>query len=108
MIARRWWVLVASFLGMACGPGPVLVFAFAVFLKPITEDLGIGRALLASAQLVASFVGIIGPPSVGYLIDRFGARTVMVPGILLFALGLSAHSLLTASPLVIYLLFIAG
>jgi MFS family permease len=81
MVTKRWWVLVASFLGMACGPGPVLVFAFAVFMKPITEDLGIGRA---------------------------GARKVMVPGILLFALGLSAHSLLTAAPLVIYLLFAAG
>jgi MFS family permease len=108
MVTKRWWVLVASFLGMACGPGPVLVFAFAVFMKPITEDLGIGRALLSSAAIVASLVGIAGPPSAGYLIDRFGARKVMVPGILLFALGLSAHSLLTAAPLVIYLLFAAG
>lgn len=108
MVTKRWWVLIASFLGMACGPGPILVFAFAVFMKPITEDLGIGRALLSSAAIVASLAGIIGPPSVGYLIDRFGARKVMVPGILLFALGLSAHSLLTAAPLVIYLLFIAG
>jgi MFS family permease len=108
MVTKRWWVLVASFLGMACGPGPVLVFAFAVFMKPITEDLGIGRALLSSAAIVASLAGIIGPPSVGYLIDRFGARKIMVPGILLFALGLSAHSLLTAAPLVIYLLFTAG
>ncbi len=108
MTKNRWWVLVASFLGMACGPGPVLVFATAVFMKPITEDLGIGRALLSSASIVASFVGIIGPPSIGYLIDRFGARKVMIPGILLFAIGLSGHSLMTASPLVIYLLFIAG
>ncbi len=108
MITKRWWVLVASFLGMACGPGPILVFAFAVLMKPITEDLGIGRALLSSAAIVASLAGIIGPPSVGYLIDRFGARKVMVPGILLFALGLSAHSLLTSAPLVIYLLFTVG
>ena len=108
MFKNRWWVLVASFLGMACGPGPVLVFAMAVFMKPITEDLGISRALLSSASVVASLTGIIGPPSVGYLIDRFGARTVLVPGILLFALGLSGHAFLTASPLVIYLFFIAG
>lgn len=108
MFKNCWWVLVASFLGMACGPGPILVFATAVFMKPITEDLGIGRTLLSSASIVASLVGTIGPPSVGYLIDRFGARNVMLPGILLFALGLSGHSLLTSAPLVIYLLFIAG
>ena len=70
MVKNRWWVLVASFLGMACGPGPVLVFAMAVFMKPITDDLGISRALLSSASVVASLTGIIGPPSVGYLIDR--------------------------------------
>ena len=64
MFKTRWWVLVASFLGMACGPGPVLVFAFAVLMKPITEDLGIGRTLLSSAAIVASLAGIIGPPSV--------------------------------------------
>jgi MFS family permease len=108
MFKNRWWVLVASFLGMACGPGPILVFAFAVFMKPISDDLGIGRALLSSAAIVASLVGIIGPPSVGYLIDRFGARKVMVPGILLFALGLSGHSQLTSAPLVIYFFFLLG
>lgn len=105
---NRWWVLVASFLGMACGPGPILVFAMAVFMKPITEDLGISRALLSSASIVASLVGTAGPPSVGYLIDRFGARHILLPGILLFALGLSGHAFLTASPVIIYLLFILG
>jgi MFS family permease len=108
MAKNRWWVLVASFLGMACGPGPVLVFAMAVFMKPITEDLGIGRTLLSSASIVASLIGIAGPPSVGYLIDRFGARKVLIPGILLFALGLSGHALITASAFVIYVMFMFG
>ncbi len=108
MFRNRWWILVASFLGMICGPGPILVFAVAVLMKPITEDLGIGRALLSSASIVATAVGLLGPPLAGYLIDRYGARKVMLPGILLFALGISGHALLTASPLVIYLLFILG
>ena len=108
MVKNRWAVLVASFLGMICGPGPILVFAVAVFMRPITEDLGIGRALLSSASILATVVGLFGPPVAGYLIDRYGARRVMLPGILLFALGISGHSLLTAAPLVIYLLFILG
>jgi MFS family permease len=108
MVKNRWGVLAASFLGMICGPGPILVFAVAVFMKPITEDLGIGRALLSSASILATAVGLFGPPAAGYLIDRYGARRVMIPGILLFALGISGHSLLTSAPLVIYLLFILG
>ena len=106
MFNNRWLVLVASFFGMIVGPGPILVFALAVFLRPVTQDLGIGRALLSSASIVATLVGLIGGPTVGYLIDRYGARRIMVPGVLLFALGISGDSLLTSAPLVIYSLFV--
>ena len=105
MFRNRWWALVASFLGMIFGPGPVLVFALAVFLRPITQDLGVDRSLISSASLVATMIGLVGGPSVGWLIDRYGARTVMIPGILLFALGIACDSMLTSTPLTIYGLF---
>lgn len=105
MFKNRWWALTASFLGMIFGPGPVLVFALAVFLRPLTQDLGVDRSLISSASLVATTIGLVGGPSVGWLIDRYGARAVMIPGILLFALGIACDSLLTATPLVIYSLF---
>jgi MFS family permease len=105
MFKNRWWALTASFLGMIFGPGPVLVFALAVFLRPVTQDLGIDRSLISSASLVATTIGLVGGPSVGWLIDRFGARRVMIPGILLFAGGIACDSLLTSTPLMIYGLF---
>ncbi len=105
MFKNRWWALTASFLGMIFGPGPVLVFALAVFLRPLTQDLHVDRSLISSASLVATTIGLVGGPSVGWLIDRYGARTVMIPGILLFALGIACDSLLTSTPLVIYSLF---
>jgi MFS family permease len=91
---------------MIVGPGPILVFSLAVFLKPVTEDLGISRAQLSSASILGSSIGLIGGPTVGYLIDRYGVRRVIVPGVLLFALGISGDSLLTSSSLVIYSLFV--
>src|SRR5690242_6085130 len=53
VLARnRWWIVVASLLGLMVGPS-IHVFVFGVFVKPITEDLGLGRGLLSSAFLVS-------------------------------------------------------
>jgi MFS family permease len=108
MFRNRWSVLAASFLGMIVGPGPILVFSYAVILRPATLELGVDRSIFASAALLATMIGLIGGPTVGHLIDRYGARRIMVPGVLLFAVGISANSLLTASTGVIYSLFVFG
>jgi MFS family permease len=108
MFKNRWWVLGASFLGMIVGPGPILVFSYAVILRPATQELGVDRSIFSSAALLATMIGLIGGPTVGWLIDRYGARRVMIPGVLLFSVGISANSFLTASTAVIYGLFVFG
>src|SRR5579875_1546430 len=108
MFKNRWWVLGASFFGNIVGPGPILVFSYAVLLRPATQELGIDRSIFSSASLVATTVGLIAQPATGWLIDRYGARMIMVPSVLLFAVGISANSLLTASAAVIFPLFICG
>jgi hypothetical protein len=40
MLRNRWWVVVATVLGLIVGAGPINVVAFGVFLKPITAELG--------------------------------------------------------------------
>ena len=40
---NRWWIVFATICGLAVGAGPINVFTFGVFLKPITEDLGLSR-----------------------------------------------------------------
>ncbi|HWE73021.1 MAG TPA: MFS transporter [Stellaceae bacterium] len=108
MFKNRWWVLGASFFGNIVGPGPILVFSYAVLLRPATQALGVDRSIFSSASLVSTMVGLIAQPATGWLIDRYGARMIMVPSVLLFALGVSANSLLTANAAVIYLLFVCG
>jgi hypothetical protein len=49
IFANRWWVVAATVLGLIVGAGPINVFTFGVFLKPVTAELGIGRGLLSSA-----------------------------------------------------------
>ena len=102
---NRWWVVFASICGLLVGAGPVNVFAFAVFLKPVTQSLGVGRELFSSGLIFASTVTGIGLIPLGFLIDRWGVRRVMMPGLVLYAAGIMGYALMTRSPLLIYFAF---
>ncbi|MGZ3411177.1 MAG: hypothetical protein ACXWKA_12625, partial [Xanthobacteraceae bacterium] len=69
---NRWWVVFASICGLVVGAGAINIFAFGVFLKPITEDLGVSRGLLSSALFVNGVLNALACPVVGWLIDRYG------------------------------------
>ena len=102
---NRWLIVVASIFGLMAVAGTVNTFAFAVFLKPVSADLEIGRAAMASGLLVSMAVCGVTTPFVGFLVDRWGARNILLPGIPLFALSITALSWLQASPEVMYALF---
>src|SRR6476646_10241748 len=80
IFANRWWIVFATVCGLIVGGGAVNVFAFGVFLKPITADLGVGRATFSSALTLHSLLSALSCPVVGWLVDRWGARRVMIPG----------------------------
>ncbi len=106
IFGNRWWVVVATVLGLIVGAGPINVFAFGVFLKPVTAELGVGRAELSSALTLHSLIGAIACPFFGWLLDRWGARRIMIPGVLLFALVTAGFALMRASPFAVtYLIF---
>lgn len=102
---NRWWVVFASICGLLVGAGPVNVFAFAVFLKPVTESLGVGRELFSSGLIVGSTIAGIGLIPLGFLLDHYRVRRVMMPGLVLYAAGVMGYALMTPSPLHIYLAF---
>jgi MFS family permease len=102
---NRWWVVAASVLGLIVGSGAINVFAFGVFLKPVTADLGIGRSAFGAGLVLNSLLTAVGCVPLGWALDRYGTRRVMIPGILLFALAAASYSMLTDSPVVIFLLF---
>src|SRR5258708_2697779 len=57
IFANRWWIVFATICGLIVGGGAINVFAFGVFLKPTTTELGLGGALLPqrAAALIAEF-----------------------------------------------------
>src|SRR5258705_8656682 len=110
IFASRWWIVFACACGLLVGAGAILIFTFGVFLKPVTEDLGVSRGELSGALGASTWFVAVSCPVIGWLIDRFGTRRVMIPGILLFALAVASFGLMQAQPLLlIYAIFcVAG
>lgn len=104
-LKNPWWVVFGSTLGLIVGNGPITLFTFGVFLKPIIATFGWNRGTVASAITVSQALGALATPFVGKLVDRWGVRRVTLPFIAVFALTTAAIALTPASPLVFILLY---
>ena len=62
---------------------------FSVFLVALVGDFGWGRAEISGVQSVAMISYIIAAPLVGALVDRYGPRRVILPGIVILVIGLA-------------------
>jgi len=98
LFGNRWWVVFATVCGLVVGAGPINVFTFGVFLKPITEDLGLSRGAFSAALTFHATIAAVALPVIGWLVDRWGARRIMLPGLFLYALATASYGLLQASP----------
>src|SRR2546422_4367662 len=56
-------------------------FGFTVFFLPISQDLGLSRAATSLAFSLSRAQGAIEAPLVGYLIDRYGPRPILVTAV---------------------------
>ncbi len=94
----RWWIVLASVLGLLVGNGPVMQFTFGTLLPSITRQFGWSRGLVSSAMVVGLWMTAIATPVVGRLVDRFGIRAVALPAIAVFALATASVAWVPASP----------
>jgi predicted MFS family arabinose efflux permease len=90
----RYVILAAGFLVLFVGGGAR--FAIGLALKPIAEELGVGRATLGLAVAVYLVVTSISMFLAGRLADRLSMRAVLVGGLLVSAVGMSPMWMLTA------------
>ena len=94
-VAPYAWVVVAVVaitLTIASGAR----FLFGVVLKPISEEFGWNRAQLTGAVMLAMIVLSICQPLVGILVDRIGAKKILVGGIALLGVSLIPLSFATS------------
>lgn len=82
--------------------------AFPVFVKPITEDMDWTRGALSIASLMGAIGSIVLAPVAGKLIDRVGVRPVMGAGTLAIGVSLLAGSMVTQLWHLYIIFFIIG
>ncbi|MBM3959467.1 MAG: MFS transporter [SAR202 cluster bacterium] len=79
----------------------------AVFMYPMSQDLGWSRALIAGAISAAGIAAMFVSPVTGWLLDRYGPRVLL--GMSVLVLGLTSLGLAWVTvPIVFYLLFGIG
>lgn len=101
-----WWVVFACAVGLFWGP-PVHVFSFPVFLKPLMQDFHAGRAAVSLAFTLGLITIAVGAPLVGWLIDRYGSRKVILIATSMFGSILLLNRFLATSLWRFYLFNIA-
>jgi MFS family permease len=67
-----------------------------VFLKPLTDDLGVSRGLFSLLRSGEILIGAAMAPLIGPLVDRYGGRWLMAGGALVAGLGFVLLSQVTA------------
>lgn len=100
-----WWIVAICSLGLFLSTGPVVVLSFGVFLKSLIQDFHAGRATVSFAFTLHNLTGALCVPLVGRLIDRFGARRVILTGTAIFALILVSSELLGTRIAYLYLFY---
>jgi MFS family permease len=82
-----WLIVFVSALGLFLG-APLCIFSFSVFFKPLVGDFHASRAAVSFAFSLFNFVGALWLPGTGVLIDRFGAKRVILVSTLLYGVAL--------------------
>jgi MFS family permease len=81
------WHMVGLVSAIRIVGGGLHQFGFTVFFLPISQDLGISRAATSLAFSLSRAQGAIEAPLVGYLIDRYGPRPIIVVAVFLAGIG---------------------
>lgn len=102
-----WWVVLTASTGMLFGYAPIFVFSFGVFARFLVKEFHSSRTQISLAFTLANIMVSVASPLAGRLVDRFGARRVILPAILLFDFLLLSFKFVSTSLWQLYVIFLA-
>jgi len=103
---RDWLAVGASAVGLILSTGPLAVYSFGVFVRPLTAEFGWTRTSLFAALSFFQFGMAFSSPLWGVLLDRFGPRRVLLFSMVALSLLVASLGLLTAHLWHLYLVFL--
>lgn len=100
-----WRVAAASAVGVFVGFASLLVYTFGIFLKPLAEEFSWSREAVSAAFGIAAMTVAVCSPPLGYLLDRFPPRRIILPCVAVFGCAFASLSLLTPHLWHLYVVF---
>jgi len=102
-----WIIAAASGFGLAFGIATVVAATFSIFVGPIRGEFGWTTSALFWAPLAVTLTAALCAPFVGGLVDRLGARRVILVSFVLEALVLASFYLMGSSLAGFYARYVA-
>lgn len=90
-----WRLVLAASMGFSFFS--IMLAATGLFMGPLAKEFGWSRTLLSSGPSIATTITALLSPPVGMLIDRYGSRRIVMPGLILTMLSIAAFSFASGS-----------
>jgi predicted MFS family arabinose efflux permease len=98
-----WRVAIAGGVGVFLAS--LVAYTFGIFLKPIAEEFSWSREAVSRAYAFTALAVAISAVPVGYLLDRYGARRIIVPCVIATGCAFASLAALTANVWHLYAVF---
>ncbi len=101
-----WYVALGCGIGLACGLATVLTYTFGVFVTPLREAFGWSQTEIFASLFLSVLTITVVAPFFGLLVDRLGARRVILVGLVFEAALVASFYFQDESVLNFYLRYI--
>lgn len=85
---RGWITVVICLLGISTGPAAFALASIGIVAEPLSQEFGWSRTAISSPISVMMLCTAACMPIAGKLVDKFGAKRVLVPSVIALALCL--------------------
>ncbi len=105
LFTRPTGVVAACTVGNAVSVTPMVYTVFGLFLIPLTTEFGWSRAGVSFVLTIIAIASALGYPVIGRMIDRHGARRIILAGNVLFAASIASVSLIGGNLMHLYIAY---
>lgn len=84
-LRQNWKVIAACFIGLIFSLGPIVTYSFSIFAPELMKEHGWSRTEVFFGFTLHNIGVLVGAPLVGYMVDKVGARRVILYSVPLFA-----------------------
>jgi MFS family permease len=102
-----WWMVLSAAVGLFFSYSPIVTFSFGVLLNPLSREFGWSRTEISLAYSLSMLAFAASQPWVGRVLDRRGARPVILLGAGVYGFCLGSLVWLTPSLVHLYAVYAA-